>query len=585
MSPEPEAAAAGRDLLRPIRFWLVLAVALQIVSSALVLAPLIGLGELARILLGDAPQRAEQAWHVVILSAVGLGAGLGLRGLVELTTHLADNALGLRLRRQLAARIARAPLGWFSDQTGGRIKQALQDDVTAIHHLVAHSYVDLANAVATPLVVYAYLFGVDWRMALVTLIPLPLFVLLYARIMAATGQDKMAAYGAALARVNHSVVEFAQGIATVKTFGQQGRAHLAYRQAVDDFRAFFLDWAGPLIRPETLASLAIAPITLLLLVLGFGTWFVGQGWITGLDVLPFALLGLGISIPVMKLAAGAQSLQVARGAIARLGALMAIPQEKEPEAGLRPEGGEVRFDRISFSYDGGREVLGDISLVLRPGTVTALVGRSGSGKSTLAKLLLRFHAPGSGRITLGGDDLAAIETRYLYRQVGFVFQEVRLLRMSVRDNIALGRPEAGQAEVEAAARAAGIHDRILLLPRGYDSVYGEDARFSGGEAQRVSIARALLLDPSVLVLDEATAHADVESERTIQEALSTLVAGGDRPRTVLVIAHSLKSVMNADHIVVLSEGCVVESGTHRALLAGQGAYARMWQAQNPEEGA
>lgn len=583
LSPDREVPALGPggDLLRPIRGWIVLAVALQIASSVLILAPLIGMVELAHILLGDAPGRQDQAWQVIALSAIGLGGGLALRGLVELTTHLADNALGLRLRRQLAARIARAPLGWFTDQTGGRIKQGLQDDVTAIHHLVAHSYVDLANAIATPLVVYAYLFQVDWRMALVTLAPLPVFALLYGRVMAATGSAKMAEYGTALARVNQSVVEFAQGIATIKTFGQHGRAHHAYRQAVDDFRTFFLDWVRPLVRPETLASLAIAPITLLLLVLGFGTWFVDRGWITGLDLLPFALLGLGISIPLAKLASGAQSLQMASGALARLAALMAIPQEQEPDGGLRPDGGEVRFDRVSFSFDGRHPVLSDISLALRPGTVTALVGRSGSGKSTLAKLLLRFHAPDSGRITLSGVDLARIETRHLYRQVGFVFQEVRLLRMSLRDNIALGRPDAGQAEIEAAARAAGIHERILRLPRGYQSVHGEDAHFSGGEAQRLSIARALLLDPPMLVLDEATAHADAESELAIQTTLSTLVARGGRPRTVLVIAHALKSVMNADAIAVLSEGHLVEVGTHQALLAARGHYARMWRAQNP----
>lgn len=581
LSPDRDSGGSrfGGDLLRSVRGWLVLAIVLQIASSALVLTPLIGLVELARTLMGDSPQRHGEAWQIVIVSALGLGGGLALRGLVELITHLADNALGLRLRRQLAARIAQTPLGWFSDRTAGQIKQGLQDDIVALHHLVAHSYVDLANAVATPIVVYVYLFQIDWRMTLVTLIPLPVFVLLYRRIIIATDSAKVAEYGAALGRVNESVVEFAQGIATVKTYGQQGRAHHAYRRAVDDFRTFFLSWAQPLIRPETLASLAIAPISLVFLVLTVGTLFVDWGWITGLDVLPFALVGLGLSVPITKLASGVQSLQMARGAFARLAALMAIPQERDPEPGLRPEGGEVCFDQVSFSFDGLHPVLRDVSLSLRPGTMTALVGRSGSGKSTLAKLLLRFHRPDSGRITVGGVDLTRINTSHLYRQIGFVFQDVRLLRMSVHDNIALGRPDASQDEVEAAAMAAGIHERIQQLPRGYQSIYGEDAYFSGGEAQRVSIARLLLLDPVVLVLDEATAHADGESERGIQNALSALVAAGDQPKTVLVIAHDLKSVMNADSIVVLSDGGIVESGTHLALLAKGGSYASLWHAQ------
>ncbi|WP_166302507.1 ABC transporter ATP-binding protein [Bradyrhizobium sp. 2S1] len=571
---------SGVHLLQPIRAMLGLAIIMQVVSSGLILAPLMGLAELARILSGGSVQERD-AWWVVMVSAVCLGGALALRGLAELTTHLADNAFALNLRQRLARRIARAPLGWFDDNNSGRIKQGVQDDVTAIHHLIAHSYVNLANAVATTLFVYGYLLWIDWRMTLVTLIPLPISVLYYSRVMAASSDAKMAKYGEALGRVNHAVIEFAQGIPLVKIFGQQGQAHRAYRIAVDDFAAFFLAWVRPLIKPETLSSLVIAPVTLLFLVLVFGTLAVGQGWLEGSKLLPFAVLGLGISIPVSALSRGAQSLQLSRGAFARLAELLSIPQQQEPQSELQPDGNAIRFERVTFSFDGTRRILSDISLTLQPGTVTALVGRSGSGKSTLAKLLLRFHAPESGHITLGGHDIAAINSRELYRKIGFVFQEVRLLRMSVRDNIALGRPLAADQEVEAAAVAANIHQRILQLPRGYQSVCGEDARFSGGEAQRLGIARALLLAPPVLVLDEATAHADVETEAAIQTALSALMTIGDRARTVLVIAHNLKSVMNVDTIVVLNDGKIVESGDHRTLLARDGDYARMWRVQNP----
>lgn len=565
----------GKGLLTPVRGWITLAVILQIGSSALVLAPLIGLTELARVLISVDAKRADMAWQIIKVSALCLGAGLGLRGLADLVTHLVDNAFSLWLRRQLARRMANAPLSWFSENSSGKIKQGMQEDVSAIHHLVAHSYLNLANAATTILCVYGYLFSVDWRMALITLLPLPFFFLLYRKIMLAS-QAKMADYGQELEKVNRSVVEFVQGIPVVKIFGQHGVAHHAYSRAVDSFRDFFLDWVRPLIKPESLSGVIIAPITLLLLVSGIA--FIHLGWMDIWQLLPFAVLGLGISLPIGTLSSSAQSLQMAKGAFNRLAELLAIPQQMEPQKVMINAGNNVCFERVSFSYGGDRRIINDISLTLEPGSVTALVGASGAGKSTLAKLLLRFISPDSGGITLGGVDLRQIASKRLYQQVGCVFQDVRLLRMSIRDNIALGRPQATDQQVMAAAQAANIHQRILQLPRGYQSIYGEDACLSGGEAQRLSIARALLLDPPVLVLDEATAQADAESETAIQDTLSQLISQHGQ-RVLLVVAHRLATVMNADNIVVLADGCIAEQGTHTQLLMQNGEYARLWQSQ------
>lgn len=584
--PTADAAPASRHsdiltVLRPVRGRLAVAAVLQMASSVLVLAPLIGVGELARILL-DTPVDGGRGSTVVLVSTGLLAAGFALRGAADLVTHLADNAFTLDLRRTLAARLSAAPLGWFTDHASGQIKQGMQDDVSALHHLIGHALTNLVAAVTTPLVVYGYLLLVDWRLALVLFTPLPVFVLMYRRMLAGSA-PKMDEYGRVLADVNNAVVEFVGGIGVVKTFGRSGHAHHAYRVAVDRFTEFFVGWARPLIRPESIAATLLAPVTMILLTLGFGAVFVATGTMDGVDLIPFALLGTGVSTPVTTLVSGSQTLQLARGAATRIRTLLDVPVASEHPDPLVPTGTTVDIDRVSFSYDGKHRVLHDVTLRLEPGTVTALVGASGSGKSTLARLLLRFFDPSNGCIRIGGAALERISSDELYRTVGFVFQEAPMLRATMAENIALGRPDATGEEIRAAARAANIDDRICRLSRGYDSVHGEDAQLSGGEAQRVGVARALLLDPPVLVLDEPTSAADVESERAVQDALSTLVSRtGAAARTILVIAHRLDTVTQVDTVVVLAAGQIVERGSHQELLDAGGHYAALWGAQHPD---
>lgn len=575
-SASPSAMAS---LLRPVRVRLAFAASLQAVSSALVLSPLITSSIIAQQLLDDPAD--SSVWSTLMVGSLVLGVGLAMRGAADLIAHLADNTLTLILRRRLAARLRTAPLGWFTDTTAGQVKQGMQDDVGALHHLVAHSYSETAAAVAAPIAAYAYLFFVDWRLALILAIPVPVFVVIYCRMMADSGA-KMDEYGHVLADINSAVVEFVDGIPVVKTFGRTGRSHTAYRAAVERFTHFFLGWARPLIAPETISNQLIAPVTLLALTLLFGTWFVAAGWMSAVDVLPFALVGLGLAGPIGVLTSNLLALRMGQAAAERLSALLQLEQVVEPSAPVSPAGTRIEFDHVSFSYDGEREVLRDVAATFDPGSVTAIVGASGSGKSTLARLAVRYADPSAGQIRLGGVRLDQIASAELFRTIGFVFQDVRLIRASIADNIALARPHATRVEVEKAAAAANIHDRILRLPRGYDSVYGADAVLSGGETQRVSIARAFLLDPDVLVLDEATSAADAESEHAIQTALSALVT--DRSRTVVVIAHRLDTVRDADQILVLDEGRIVERGRHDDLLDLGGVYQRLWRAQHHREG-
>ncbi|GAA1829350.1 hypothetical protein GCM10009836_04020 [Pseudonocardia ailaonensis] len=358
----------------------------------------------------------------------------------------------------------------------------------------------------------------------------------------------------------------------VKTFGRGRRAHESYRRAAADFGTSYADWVRPMLTLEAVSTMAVgAPVVGLVGTAG-AVWFAAEGWVTPVEALTGILVGLVVPTTITALGFGAANRRTAAAAALRIHDLLATPELPVSAAPRTPQGNRVEFDDVRFGYSDDAEVLRGVSLTCEPGTVTALVGPSGAGKSTLATLLPRFHDVTGGAVRIGGVDVREIDPAALHRHVGFVLQEVQLVHGTVADNVRLGRPSASGAEIEAACRAAHVHDRITALPQGYDTL---DARLSGGEAQRVSIARALLADTPVLVLDEATAFADPESEAAIQDALSTLATG----RTVLVVAHRLTTVTAADRIVVLDGGRVAESGAHPSLLAAGGRYARLWESQ------
>lgn len=566
------------QVLAPVRGRLAAAALLAAVGAVLTLVPLAGMAHIARLALGADAGMGGQGMpaisQVVAASLACLFAGMALVSASELVAHLADNHLTHQLREAAVERLARVPLGWFTSRSSGEVKQAMQDDIGTLHELTAHFFSTLGRALGAMLASAIYLCAMDWRMAIVALLPFPAFFVFFGRAVKRSSAH-MAQMGEAMGRINSAVVEFSGGMPVLKAFGATGRAHGAYREAVDGFARAFTDFTRPLVGAMANANAMIAPVAVLGVVLVAGTLFTGLGIMAPADVLPFALVAPGMSAPLVLLHYLTHDLNAATAAAQRVHTLLQTPVLEQPAPGQYqlPEGAEVRFEQVGYTYGGPTEpVLAGIDLTLQPGTVTAIVGPSGAGKSTLARMLLRFFDPTEGRITLGGADLRHIEGTEIYRRIGFVLQEVRLVHASVRENIALGRPGASLQEVQEAARAAHIHERILRLPRGYDSVVGEDAQLSGGEQQRVGIARAVLLDAPVLVLDEATAAADAESEHAIQEALSRLALG----RTVLVIAHRLDTVVHADHIAVIDGGRICEEGRHADLLARGGRYAQLW---------
>ncbi|MFT3797518.1 ABC transporter ATP-binding protein/permease [Microbacterium sp.] len=566
-------AQAGGRLLGPLKSTFVAAGTLQGIVTLVQLAPFVLLVELARLMLAGA--EPAQLWTVGIWAVVLMALGVVLSAATMLWLHAVDARFARVLRQRLLGKLARVPLGWFDARGSGVVKQLVQDDTLSLHYLVTHAVPDAVAAAVAPIAVLVYLFVVDWRLALVLFIPVLVYVVTMWIMLVQSGTKPAEAMRWS-ERMNVEAGAYLEGQPVVRVFG--GAAASTFRARLGEYIAFLANWQRPLTGQKAVMDLANRPGTYLLLICLFGTVLVTTAGMDPVALLPFLFLGTTFGSRLLGVGFGLGGLRA--GLLAARRIQVALDETELETAATTDAGvassasGVVEFDRVGFSYRHGVPVLRDVSLRLAPGTVTALVGPSGSGKSTLAALLARFHDVGEGAIRIDGRDLRQLTADELYTRVGFVFQQTQLVQGTVRENIALAVPSATDDQVEAAARAAQLHERILRLPRGYDTVLGPDAALSGGERQRLTIARAILADTPVLVLDEATAFADPESEYLVQQALGRLTAG----RTVLVIAHRLRTVTGVDRIVVLDHGRVAQTGTHAELLARDGRYRQLWDA-------
>ena len=487
-------------------------------------------------------------------------------------SHKATFSILKDIREKVLAKLPRMPLGTVMDTSSGKLKQIIVDQVESMERPLAHLLPEMTSNVLVPLCLLVYLFILDWRMALLSLISIPVGML----FMMGAMKDYGVKYEGSVKttqKMNSTIVEYIGGIEVIKAFNQGKNSYAKFADSIKANAAYFYNWMKSCQMPISI-SRAIAPTTLLT-VLPAGWLMYQSGSLAMDDFVTIVILSLGIAGPLLAALNFMDSLARVGTIVSSVDAIINGEEQLHGERAVTLKNTDIRLRHVSFGYHEGEEILHDVSLDIPQGSLTAFVGPSGSGKSTIAKLIAGFWDIKEGSIAMGGKELRDIPLSQLYSQVAFVSQDNYLFDETVRENIRMGRVGSSDQEVEAVAEAAGCGEFIRQLENGYDTnVGGGGAHLSGGERQRIAIARAMLKDAPIVILDEATAYIDPENEAVIQKAVARLVQG----KTVIVIAHRLSTITGADQIFVVKDGRINAAGRHEELLNGSDLYRSMWQA-------
>ena len=513
----------------------------------------------------------------LILQAILYGWGLDV-------SHKAAYSTLLRLRTSLQKRFEAVPLGFIQDKGTGTIKKLFVDDVDSLEVLLAHSLPEGIANLMIPIAIYVAMFFIDWKLALLSLASIPIsFAAMM--IMYSVGMKKMGPYYMAGQKMNNTIIEYINGMEVVKVFNKDAESYERFRKDISDYRDYTLEWYKAA-WPWMAIYSSLLPCTIIL-TLPLGAWFVLCGFSTLPDLILVLCLSLSIGIPLLKSLSFLPTMPQLNYKIAALEQVLETAPLQQTDAVFHGKNYDICFDHITFGYEKSQpgpdgqpmvtmdEVIHDISFTAKAGQKTALVGESGSGKSTLAKLLIHYYDPQQGSISIGGQKITEMSLEALNSQVSYVAQDQYLFNTSILENIRIGRPDATDEEVLEAAKKAQCMEFLEKLPQGIHSMAGDAGKMlSGGQRQRISLARAILKNAPIIVLDEATAYADPENEEKMEAAIAELVKG----KTLFVIAHKLPAIMNADQICVIEHGKLAATGTQAELLAICEEYKKLWKA-------